>query len=292
MKSYFAPTLAWMILLGAAYAQTSAGAQAQGSAAQNSSVSANPSGAQANSSSSSSVSGKAASGVNVPNRGRAETAAAGQMQSGSTVHAALTKPIDAGKNKPGDEVVAKTTQDVKSNGQVVIPRGSKIVGHITEAKARAKGQQDSSLGMAFDHAVLKNGTTVPVSFAVQAIGRSSAAAAEEDSFMSSAGGAAVSPSSASTVRSTGGGLVSGVGSTAGTVTNTAVGATGSTNGVGSVGAVGTAAAPLTASSQGMVGLPNLNLAASPVNSSSSMITSSKTNVHLDSGTEMILRANQ
>src|ERR1700730_12959330 len=99
MKSYFAPTLAWLILLGAAHAQTSAGAQAQGSAAQNSSASANPSGAQANSSSSSSVSRKAASGVNVPNSGRAETAAAGQMQSGSTVHAALTKPIDAGKNK-------------------------------------------------------------------------------------------------------------------------------------------------------------------------------------------------
>ena len=32
------------------------------------------------------------------------------------------------------------------------------MGHVTEAKARAKGQSDSAVGLAFDHAVLKDGT--------------------------------------------------------------------------------------------------------------------------------------
>jgi hypothetical protein len=264
MPRILTSTLAGLILLGTANAQTSA----QASGSENTSVSTNQ--------------GTAASS-NSANVSKSGSTAASQVQSGSTVHAELAKPVDVRKNKPGDEVVAKTTQDVKSNGKVVIPRGSKIVGHVTEAKARAKGQQDSSLGLAFDHAVLKDGTTVPVTFAVQAIGNSSAAAQDTDeSLMSSGGGMAAG--SASSVRSTGGGLIGGVGSTAGAVTNTAVGTTGSVGGALS--------APLSASSQGAVGMPNFNLATAATNSTSSTITSNTSNVRLDSGTEMILRANQ
>src|SRR5262249_26295665 len=158
--------------------------QTSATASQSTSISANKSGAQADSS----ASARATQNTRISKNGQAEAASANRLDSGSTVHAALTKPVDARKNKPGDEEVAKTTQDVKSNGQVIIPRGSKIVGHVTEAKARAKGQENSSLGLAFDHAVLKNGTTVPVSFAVQAIGSSNAAAQAQDDFLASSAG--------------------------------------------------------------------------------------------------------
>ena len=51
-------------------------------------------------------------------------------------------------------------------------------------------------------------------------------------------------------------------------------------------------APLTASSHGVLGLPNLYLSAEVSASSQfSVVSSNKTNVHLDSGTEMILRLN-
>jgi hypothetical protein len=50
----------------------------------------------------------------------------------------LEKGVDARKNKVGDEVTAKTTENVKAGGQIAVPRGSKIVGHVTEAKARTK----------------------------------------------------------------------------------------------------------------------------------------------------------
>jgi hypothetical protein len=177
---------------------------------------------------------------------------------------------------------------VKSNGRVVIPRGSKIVGHVTEAKARAKGQNESSLGLTFDRAILKNGANVPVSFAVQAIGSSTMAAqAEEEPLATSAGSAGMA---APTATRTSGGLVGGVGATAGGVTNTAAGATGSLGNAAQVG--GVASAPLSATSQGVVGMPNVNLVSATSSSTANTITSNKSNVHLDSGTEMILRANQ
>jgi len=83
------------------------------------------------------------------------------------------------KNKPGDEVIAKTTQDVKSDGKVVLPKGSKIVAKVTQAQARAKGQDESQLGIAFDHAILKDGSQMPVSFAIQAVGNSESAASAD-----------------------------------------------------------------------------------------------------------------
>jgi hypothetical protein len=264
MKRYFINTLAGMMLLGSGYAQTSAGTETSASASETTYVSPSAA-AEANTS-----------------------ASASSAISGQTVPAQLSKSVDARKNKPGDEVVAKTTQDVKSNGQVVIPRGSKIVGHVTEAKARAKGQNESSLGLAFDHAILKNGTNVPVSFAVQAIGSSTMVAqAEEEPLAASAGSATMA---APTATRASGGVVGGVGATAGGVTNAAAGATGSLSGATRVG--GVAPAPLSATSQGVVGMSNVNLVSATSSSTANKITSNKSDVHLDSGTEMILRANQ
>ena len=267
MKRYFSTTLAGLVLLGTACAQTSAGAETSSSASQTTYVSPSAA-AEANAS-----------------------ASASSAISGQTVPAQLSKPVDARKNKPGDEVVAKTTQDVKSNGQVVIPRGSKIMGRVTEAKARTKGQNQSSLSLAFDRAILNNGTNVPVSFAVQAIGSSTMGVqAEEQPLAASAGSASMA---APTAARASGGLVGGVGATAGGVTNTAAetgSATGSLSSASGVG--GVASVPLSATSQGVVGMPSLNLVSATSSSTANKITSNSSNVHLDSGTEMILRANQ
>jgi hypothetical protein len=74
-----------------------------------------------------------------------------------------------GRIKVGDEVTAKTTENVKSGGQIAVPRGSKIVGHVTEAKARTKEESESAVGIAFDHAVLKDGHEIPLALEIQAI---------------------------------------------------------------------------------------------------------------------------
>src|SRR5690348_6744 len=77
----------------------------------------------------------------------------------------LPKSIDARKAKTGDRIEAKTTQDMLSNGKIVIPHDSKITGHITESQGRAKGQKGdstSSLGIAFDTLTLKGGQEIPL----------------------------------------------------------------------------------------------------------------------------------
>ncbi len=286
MKVITVFSLAGTLLLGTVAAQTSASSQTRAAVSQSASASADESGAQLDSKSSA----NAAHSDRIPGP-NTHTGNASQLQSGNTIHAALVKPVDARKNRPGDEVVAKTTEDVKSDGKVVLPRGSKIVGHVTEAKAHEKGQAESALGIAFDHAALKDGSFVPLSVAVQAVGSSatSAAAQTEDEFPMTSGAAAGSMSgAASGTARTGGGLFGGVGSTTGTLVNTETNVGGpAVHNASGVGA-GTSSL-LTSSSQGVIGLRNLNLASSTSNSSSGTFTSPNSNVHLDSGTQMILQ---
>jgi hypothetical protein len=211
------------------------------------------------------------------------------LQSGSTVQAELTKPVDARKNKPGDEVVAKTTQDVKSNGHVVLPKGSKIVGKVTQAQARSKGQNESQLGMAFDHAILKDGTQVPVAFAIQAVSSSQAAASiADDSAMESMNAGSMAAASGSGATR---GVLGGVTSTAGSVVNTAGSTAGATLHTATAPGLGANGA-LTSSTQGVVGMPGTTLSSVASNSTgaSSVLSSRNSNVRLDSGTHMVLRA--
>jgi hypothetical protein len=286
MKKITILGLSAVVFAGMCWAQSSEGVQATTSASQSTQVSADKSGVQASSKTDANTSQEAtASGKN------GQVSAANQLKAGSTVQAELTKPVDARKNKPGDEVIAKTMQDVKSDGHVVLPKGSKIVGRVTQAQARAKGHEESQLGIAFDHAILKDGTPMPVAFTIQAISRSeaaAAAAADTDSMMaggnnggmtSAAGnGGMQSRGGSGGLTSTAGGVVNTTGSAAGATLNTAGNA-----GAGVTGSLG-------ATSQGVVGLPGMTLssATSSATGAGSVISSKESNIRLDSGTRMIL----
>jgi hypothetical protein len=221
----------------------------------------------------------------------AGSAGAGVAQ-GTTIQAVLAKPVDSRKSKVGDEVVAKATQDVKSDGQVVVPKGTRLLGHVTEVRAKAKGESDSALGIAFDKAVLKDGRELPLPLGIQALAVTQArasAAIENDSMMASPG--------MSTGGHASGGLLGGatapVGAVAGTATNT-LGSAGSTAGGAVHGATQgmTAEGSLTSSAHGVVGLPGMSLNGQASSSTQgSLITSQGQNVHLDSGTQMVLRVN-
>src|SRR5579859_5638806 len=89
---------------------------------------------------------------------------------GSVIPARLSKSIDAKKAKKGDEVVATVTQDMKNNaGTVLVPKDTKIIGHVTEAQARSKEQKESEIAIAFDRAVPKNGEPMQMPMSIQAI---------------------------------------------------------------------------------------------------------------------------
>jgi len=288
MNKTIASLLTGALLSAMCLAQSSANMQTGAWASQDTSASANKSGVQAGSNTSANASQESAvSGKD------SQVATAGQLQAGSTVQAELTKPVDCRKSKAGDEVVARTTQDVKSNSQIVLPKGSKIVGHVTEVQAREKGQQESRIAFAFDRAVLKNGTQMPMALTLQAIGAAHAnAAAMDDSEMANeampdqnVSGMATASGSAATR-----GALGGVASTSGRVVNTAGSAAGGPLNTAHTAGLG-GEAGLTSTSQGVVGLRGLTLspAASSATSAGSVISSNTSNVHLDSGTQMVLK---
>jgi hypothetical protein len=289
MKATSVVILVGMLAMSGSALWAQGGAQASSSASSSTSVQADKSGAAASSNTSTATSAKA---------GQSSAALSG----GTAVNATLSQPVDARKNKPGDQVTAKTTEATKSDGKVVIPRGSKLIGHVTECKARSKEEKESALGMVFDKAILKNGEEIPLNVTIHALAAAQTAAATSSGGDDlAAGGGAVG-----SARASGGGALGGVRSTAGAaagaVTNTAAsagaiagGAVNSTvNAAGAArGAVGglNAAGQLTSNSQGVFGLEGLNLNAAASNSTQgSLITSTSKNVHLDSGTQLLLVA--
>jgi hypothetical protein len=283
------------MVTASAAAHTPSGAHAGAQSSAEASVDASKQGAQASGSASATPSGAAQAGQN-----------GASLAGGSTFHAALREPLDSKKCKPGDPVNARTTEPAKSEGKTVFPKGTKLVGHVTQASARGQGDAESALGIVFDKAILKNGEEVPVNVAIQAIasGETSARAAGSD--IDTMGGLGSSTAGSGTAGGRGalGGVTSTAGGTAGTLTHTADNVGGTTRGAlnaagqatGSVastsgGAIGglDAAGQLASNSQGVFGLNGLNLSSATSNSTQgSLITSAGKNVHLDSGTQMLL----
>jgi hypothetical protein len=93
----------------------------------------------------------------------------GAIPQGATLVAELAKSIDTKKARPGDPVKAKIVQDVISNGQIVIHRGSKLLGHITEARAFNPEAPPCVLGVVFDHVTLKHGEELNLNAVLQAL---------------------------------------------------------------------------------------------------------------------------
>jgi hypothetical protein len=199
---------------------------------------------------------------------------------GSVVPVRLTKSIDAKKAKPGDEVLATVTTDLKTNsGEVIVAKDTKVVGHVTEAQARNKEQKESEVGIAFDRAVSKTGDmNQPMS--IQAI--------------------IVPPSNSSDNGGSGYGQ-SGPATGGATATSPMGNRNGPMEGSprppspGAVPTGGTAenSPPITGNTHGVIGMPDVKLEETTQNATQgSVVTSEKSNVKLESGTLMLLRVNQ
>ncbi|HEY5027858.1 MAG TPA: hypothetical protein VIK39_05570, partial [Candidatus Angelobacter sp.] len=229
----------------------------------------------------------------------------GTLTSGTTLQAELTKSIDAKKAKPGDEVTAKLTQDVVADHQVVMHKGAKLVGHVTEAQARSKDNAESKLGVVFDKAVLKGGQEIAFSGVIQALappvqgtlsatgdegGNLGAGMGSGSSMGGGRSGGGLSPmgGAAGSANSTLGSATNAAGNTAGSFTNSATGAVnGSANQAAGAAANGT----FNSATRGVVGMQGIALNTAAAGSAQgSVISSASRNVKLDSGTQMILQA--
>jgi hypothetical protein len=224
------------------------------------------------------------------------------IAAGTTFNAALVTSLDSKKAKTGDEILARTTENVRAEGKTVLPKGTKLVGHITQASARAKGDAESSLGIAFDHAVLKTGEQIVLNLTVQAVASAQTAASGAGSDMSTMSdiGGGMSASGETRSREVFGGttsaLGSGVGATTNTVSKVGDAAVDSTlNSASDVAAPSQAVGGLNASGQlagnsrGVFNLNGLSLNSGlSSDTQGSVVTSSRNSVHLDSGTRMLL----
>jgi hypothetical protein len=203
----------------------------------------------------------------------------------------LEKTIDAKKVKTGDEVDAKVTQDMKStSGQVLVPKDTKIVGHVTEAQPRSKDQKESQLGITFDRAVMKEGGDMVLPTSIQAVIVPQNQSA--DNAAPAGGSSSPAPSGGSMSSAPNSGRTGNAGSTPQASRTPATASDG-----GSAPAANTARPQITASTQGVIGQADYKLSTpgdSSQGSSSrgSVVTSEKSNVKLEGGTMLLLRVSQ
>jgi len=80
----------------------------------------------------------------------------------------LAKLLDSKKLKEGDEVDAKLAAGITTADGRAIPAGAKVIGHVTEAKARSKGDAESTLGIVFDKVVQPGNRETPIKSVIQA----------------------------------------------------------------------------------------------------------------------------
>lgn len=221
-----------------------------------------------------------------PASAAATASATPRIAPGSVIPVQLTKTIDAKKAKPGDEVVAKVTMDLKTNsGDVIVPKDTKVTGHVTEAQARSKEQKESQVGIAFDHAALKDGD-VALPMSIQAV--IAPPTNNEDSGSTADQGPAASGGIAptSSMGASRPGAMGGAGRTQpATPTPNAVPATGTDTQQSG------ARPPINAKTQGVVGIANLKLDAGPNATQGSVLSSEKNNVKVESGTVLLLKVN-
>lgn len=229
-----------------------------------------------------------------PSAGQAASAAPA-LAPGTVVGAELSKGIDAKKAKVGQEVVAKSLADLRdTNGKLVIPRGAKLVGHVTQVKAATKQEPQSTLALIFDKAEAKPGKEakeIGMHAAIQALAKPRPSA-----MMDEASGPTDGPGGAQESGNMGGaqpGMGAGGGGAGRTMGGAHPGQPGDMGGGNMGGPAGQQGegggeGAINANSHGAIGFPNLTLSpASP--SEGSLISSSKGNVKLDGGTLLVLR---
>ncbi len=159
------------------------------------------------------------------------------IRSGTKITAQLESAVDTKTAKPGSEVAARVTKDVKQDGRIVIGKGDRLLGRVNAVEAGATAKAGSRLDVTFDRLV-RGSQTLQLNTVVAAVlstpGEQAAASepmmAPEPVAMPSpaAGAGAGTASTGRAAASGGGGLLGGVSSTVNSTVNATAGAVGST----------------------------------------------------------------
>ena len=201
---------------------------------------------------------------------------------GTVLSVELSKSLDAKKAKPNDKIEARTATDLLAHGHILVPRKTKVIGHVTEAKAHSKASPNSLVGITFDRLLLKDGREVPLQLAVQAVGRPLDFGPAVESVPDSLADASSMPGKPPTM----GSQTPADAAASGSPTPRYPGSITDPPSPRTAGLNRSTVSPLGPTSRGVVGMKGLSLDTSgPV----SVLSSNTENVHLDSGAQLILR---
>jgi hypothetical protein len=225
----------------------------------------------------------------------------------SQVPAQLVTKLDSKTAKAGDPVEAKTTKTVKTADGTVIQKGSKLMGTVTQAQAHEKGQSASMLGLNFDRVQLKGGQERMLRSSIDSVsspaGLSAAGEGGGDEMIaagpvsSGGGGGArggLGAGAGGLLGGAAGGASNTLSRTGGALGNTVQSAGGQTRGAtqGLTNSVDGSVSGAVQQSDGVAAratnLPGVMLSSTAAQGTSGVLSAAGKNVHLDSGTLMML----
>src|ERR1700683_695306 len=111
------------------------------------------------------------------------SAAAVQMR---PVNGELVGKLDSKSAKAGGSVGVKTVESMKTVDGTEIPKGSKLLGHVTAVQAHSQAKQNSEMAIQFDHAELKGGQSLAIHSVIESVAPPQSDTAANGSDMSGA----------------------------------------------------------------------------------------------------------
>lgn len=93
----------------------------------------------------------------------------GDQRQVSTVFTVLTKSIESKNATVQQELTLTTISDVVVRGEVIIPKESKLVGHVMAVSSRGQDSAQTALAIVIDKAVRSDGVEIPVQAIIAAV---------------------------------------------------------------------------------------------------------------------------
>ena len=88
---------------------------------------------------------------------------------GTAFNASLSDTLDTRKTRAGDAVTAEIAEDVSYERCVVLPKGTKVEGHVVRVTSGGRGKAGSAIFIQFDKAMMKDGQEVMLNAGIQAL---------------------------------------------------------------------------------------------------------------------------
>ena len=89
------------------------------------------------------------------------------LSAGTAINASLVTALDSSRSKPGDTVTATVNEAVAYQRSILIPKGSKITGHVV--RTGGDSTSTSALFVEFDRVTLPNGQEAALNAGIQAL---------------------------------------------------------------------------------------------------------------------------